>query len=70
MSELLSQGGYAWFVWGAYGMTLILLLGEVVALARQRRATLARLRRTLRLRAAEERTPEFKGAQGEGQARP
>ena len=46
----LSQGGYAWFVWGAYGMALVLLVGEVIGLRRQRRTILARLGRLLRLR--------------------
>ena len=52
MSNFLSQGGYAWFVWGSYGMALLLLMGEVVGLRRQRRTILARLGRLLRLRTA------------------
>ncbi len=50
--EFLSQGGYAGFVWGSYGMALVLLVGEVVGLRRQRRTILARLGRLLRLRAS------------------
>lgn len=49
MMEFLSQGGYAVFVWGSYGMVLALLIGEVVALRRQRRTILTRLGRLLRL---------------------
>jgi len=55
MSEFLDQGGYAWYVWGAYGMCLVLLVGEVLALRRERRTILARLGRLLRLRASGER---------------
>jgi heme exporter protein D len=52
MSEFFSQGGYAGYVWGAYGMVAALLVAEVVGLRRQRRAILARLGRLLRLRAS------------------
>ena len=51
MTEFLSQGGYAGFVWGAYGMVAALMIGEVIALARSRRTILARLGRLLRARA-------------------
>jgi heme exporter protein D len=50
MSGFLAQGGYAWFVWGSYGMALALLAGEVVGLVRRRRTILARLGRLIRLR--------------------
>jgi heme exporter protein D len=52
MLEFLSQGGYAGYVWSAYGMTLLLLVVETVSLRRQRRAILTRLGRLLRLRNA------------------
>lgn len=39
MSEWLAMGGYAWFVWGSYGVTLAVIVIELVALrARKRRA--------------------------------
>ena len=53
MRDFLFQGGYAGYIWGAYGMTLALLIIEPLGLRRQRRATLARLGRLLRLRDAE-----------------
>lgn len=49
LMHFLSQGGYAQFVWGAYGMALLLLVGEVIGLRRGRRTILARLSRLLRL---------------------
>jgi len=49
MSEFLSQGGYGGYIWASYGLTLILLLGEVWFLRQQRRTILARLSRMLRL---------------------
>lgn len=53
MKEFLAQGGYAFFVWGAYGMTALLLAVEVALLARRRRTILARIGRLVRMRGAE-----------------
>jgi heme exporter protein D len=50
MIDFLAQGGYAFFVWGAYGMTLALLVGEILQLRAQRRTILARLGRLIRMR--------------------
>jgi heme exporter protein D len=52
MKEFLAQGGYAFFVWGAYGMTALLLIVEVVVLARRRRTILTRIGRLVRMRGA------------------
>lgn len=54
MSEFFSQGGYALYVWGSYGMALVLLVAEIIQLKRQRRTILTRIGRILRMRAAEE----------------
>ena len=51
MAEFFSQGGYAGFVWGAYGMVAALMIGEVIVLARSRRTILARLGRLMRAQA-------------------
>ena len=50
MSAFFALGGYGAYVWGAYGLTLLLLVGEVWQLRRQRRTILARLSRMVRLR--------------------
>ncbi|MBK1645626.1 heme exporter protein CcmD [Thiocapsa imhoffii] len=50
MIAFLSQGGYAFFVWGAYGMTLILLVAEILFLRYKRRTILARIGRLIRMR--------------------
>jgi len=50
LSEFFDQGGYAWYVWGAYGVCLVLLVAEVLVLRKERRTILARLGRLLRLR--------------------
>jgi heme exporter protein D len=49
--EFFSQGGYAFYVWSAYGLTLLLLAAEIVQLRRQRRTILSRLGRLMRIRA-------------------
>lgn len=48
--EFFTQGGYAGYVWGAFGMTFGLLLVEVLQLRSSRKTTLTRIRRLLRLR--------------------
>jgi heme exporter protein D len=35
MSEFLAMGGYAWYVWGAYGVTFALLGLEIVVLSKR-----------------------------------
>jgi heme exporter protein D len=52
MGEFFSQGGYAFYVWGSYGMGLILLAVELVQLRNERRTILARLGRLMRMRAS------------------
>lgn len=36
-SGFFAMGGYTWYVWGALGMVLAVLCGEVLALARRRK---------------------------------
>ena len=37
MSEFLAMGGYAFYVWGSYGVTFLLLFAEIVLLMRRSR---------------------------------
>jgi heme exporter protein D len=41
MSEFLHMGGYAWYVWGSYGVTLLVLLFEVILLKKRSSETKA-----------------------------
>ena len=50
MSEFLAQGGYAFFIWSAYGMAALLLVIEILQLRTQYRAIVARVIRAARLR--------------------
>lgn len=38
MSEFLAMGGYGFYVWGAYGVTALVIVAELVALRARRRA--------------------------------
>jgi heme exporter protein D len=39
MKEFFAMGGYAWYVWGSYGITALVIAAEIVAVkARARRA--------------------------------
>lgn len=42
--NFLAMGGYAFYVWGSYLVTLAMIIAEVVLLRARRRATLGRLR--------------------------
>jgi heme exporter protein D len=46
----LRQGGYAFFVWGAFSVTFLLLIAETVQLRTSRRTILSRVGRLVRLR--------------------
>jgi heme exporter protein D len=37
MSDFFAMGGYAWYVWGSYGVTFFALLLEVVFLMKRSR---------------------------------
>jgi heme exporter protein D len=35
MSEFLHMGGYAWYVWGSYGVTFLCLAIEIIMLVKR-----------------------------------
>ena len=43
-SEFFAMGGYAFYIWGSYLVTLGLVIAEIVMLALRKRRALARLR--------------------------
>ncbi len=47
--NFLAMGGYARYVWGSFGVTLVLLIGEVVLLRRRHGAALRDARRQAQL---------------------
>jgi len=42
-SDFFAMGGYAFYVWGSYGVALGLIVVELILLVRRRRGILARL---------------------------
>jgi heme exporter protein D len=44
MNEFFEMGGYAWYVWTAYGGTAVVVVAELVALRTQRRRMLVEAR--------------------------
>lgn len=46
-SEFFSMGGYAFYVWGSYLVTLLVMGGEVVFLLRRKKSLRAPARRSL-----------------------
>jgi heme exporter protein D len=51
--DFLRQGGYAFFVWGAFGVTFLLMIAETVQLRRSHRTILSRVGRLVRLRGSQ-----------------
>jgi len=39
MSEFLHMGGYAWYVWGSYGVTFACLAVEIIVLLKRETKT-------------------------------
>ncbi|MDR0776350.1 MAG: heme exporter protein CcmD [Azonexus sp.] len=58
VGDFLAMGGYGFYVWGSFGVTALVMTIEPILVARQRKNTIARLKRQLRADArAENRSP-------------
>ena len=44
VSEFLSMGGYAFYVWGSFGLTVAVMVGEMLLIRSQRKELLRNLR--------------------------
>ena len=55
MNDFLNMGGYGLYVWGSYGVTLVVIAAELVLLRRRTRMALDNLRR---LRGAQTRSQQ------------
>jgi heme exporter protein D len=56
--EFLAMGGYGLYVWGSFAVTALVMTIEPIVVVRNRKATVARLRRQLRAEdRAENRNP-------------
>jgi len=54
LSEFFSMNGYGFYVWSSFGMTALLMLGELILVKKHNRTILKRLRRIIRLQAEQE----------------
>ena len=48
MSEFLHMGGYAFFVWTSYGVATIILIANIIAPMRRKKALMRTINRNLR----------------------
>lgn len=46
MSDFFAMGGYAWYVWMAYGVTALAIAWEIIAVRLSRRRALLHARQT------------------------
>ena len=47
-ADFIAMGGYGFYVWGSFGLTALIMAIDPIAVMRNRRTTLARLKRQLR----------------------
>jgi heme exporter protein D len=47
-SEFFNMGGYAFFVWTSYALTLIVVVANIVSPILQRKKTIARIKRAIK----------------------
>ncbi len=47
-ADFLAMGGYGLYVWGSFGVTALVMVIEPILVARNQRASVARLKRQLR----------------------
>ena len=47
-AEFFDMGGYAFFVWTSYGLTLVVMVANVIAPIMQRKKVIARIKRTIK----------------------
>lgn len=48
LSDFLAMGGYGLYVWGSFGVTVLIMAVEPIVVARNQNATKARLKRQIR----------------------
>ena len=44
MTEFLAMGGYAFYVWGAYGVTALVIVAEILTVRARQRAAISEAR--------------------------
>ncbi len=49
MAEFFAMGGYAFYVWGSFGVSALFMMVETILVMRRRRTLLQRLGRMIRM---------------------
>jgi heme exporter protein D len=44
LSDFLNMGGYAFYVWGSFGLTLVCVIGELITLRLRRQQAIRQLK--------------------------
>ena len=57
-SEFFNMGGYAFFVWTSYALTLIVVLANIISPMLQRKKIIARIKRAVKREALINNTPD------------
>jgi len=52
-SEFFNMGGYAFFVWTSYGLTLLVIVANIVSPLMQRKKVISRIKRAIKREAIE-----------------
>jgi heme exporter protein D len=52
ISDFFAMGGYAFYVWGSFGLTAVVMLGEALVIRKQRAELIRHLRNELLLESA------------------
>jgi heme exporter protein D len=52
ISDFFAMGGYAFYVWGSFGLTAVVMLGEALVIRKQRAELFRHLRSELLLESA------------------
>ena len=47
-ADFLAMGGYGLYVWGSFGVTVLIMTVEPIMVARNRKTTITRLKRQMR----------------------
>jgi len=66
-SEFFHMGGYAFFVWTSYALTLIVIVANVVLPIMQRKKVISRIKRTIKREKIEQASIEQASKAGNGQ---
>jgi heme exporter protein D len=53
-ADFVAMGGYGLYVWGSFGVTALIMTIEPIMVARNRKTTIARLKRQMRAEARSE----------------